>query len=75
MTDKELLELAAKAAGIDPSLFICDEGAPDGYRLWNSLTNDGDTLRLAVKLGVALDIECEHKGQPPVEQSPALLRR
>jgi hypothetical protein len=56
MTDRELLELAAKAAGIGPVL--CYEsnrnclrvGNRDSYRLWRPLTDDGDALRLAVKL-------------------------
>ena len=61
MNDRELLELAAKAAGIG----MCwpDRGFPvtndfsylvDGDfvgKLWNPLTDDGDALRLAVKLG------------------------
>lgn len=54
MTDRELLELAAKAAGI--KVFFDDEG--DCYRVkasgnrayWNPLTDDGDALRLAVRL-------------------------
>ena len=56
MTDKELLELAAKAAGID---IFCwagrDVGSfspvvlPDALS-WNPLTEDADALRLAVKL-------------------------
>ncbi len=41
MTDRELLELAAKAAG---------NGFVIGY--WNPLTDDGDALRLAVALGL-----------------------
>jgi hypothetical protein len=49
MTDKELLELAAKAAGMEPPLFW-DDGLP--IYPWNPLTNDGDALRLAVKLGI-----------------------
>jgi len=55
--DRELLELAAKAAGIkfhsyvDSELFgrginIGDVDVP----LWNPLDDDGDALRLAVKL-------------------------
>lgn len=58
MNDKELLELAAKAAGIVPqwrdqtlSTYrpgICD---PIG---WNPLTDDGDELRLAVKLDLEI---------------------
>lgn len=53
-TDRELLELAAKAAGKDSSRWV------DGFGLlqngsgsiWNPLTDDGDALRLAVKLGI-----------------------
>ena len=56
MSDRELLELAAKAAGMD-SLWRGDE---DGLS-WNPLTDDGDALRLAVKLG--LTIEQRIKGQ------------
>lgn len=55
MTDKELLELAAKAAGIkhNPSL----SAACRGERIWwNPLTDDGDALRLAVKLRLEIDI-------------------
>ena len=57
MTDKELLELAAKAAGISvephgnykhsPNLVFTHRG-----QNWNPLTDDGDALRLAVKLGM-----------------------
>lgn len=49
--DKELLELAAKAAGIDGdySKRANSIAHPDGY--WNPLTDDGDALRLAAKLG------------------------
>jgi hypothetical protein len=55
MTDREMLELAAKAAGYFvaphpnrkaiPSLHF----ALGGYN-WNPLADDGDALRLAVKL-------------------------
>lgn len=64
MTDRELLELAAKAAGLDHPRFVQDGhqlGWPQRYgisvesgstsqRLWNPLTDDGDALRLAVRL-------------------------
>jgi hypothetical protein len=56
MKDRELLELAAKAAGIDciwegDGDFINQED-----RLpWNPLTDDGDALRLAVKLGLKIE--------------------
>lgn len=55
MSDRELLEAAAKAAGYacvwgvaDGPLWWHDD--PDTARLWNPLTDDGDALRLAVKL-------------------------
>ena len=50
MTDRELLELAAKAAGYDyqpQHAAIVIAGIPAA---WNPLTDDGDALRLAVKL-------------------------
>lgn len=54
--DHELLELAARAAGVSPVL--CYEakrnclriGDRKSYSLWRPLTDDGDALRLAVKL-------------------------
>ena len=45
--DKELLELAAKAAGIADGDVFYDM---DNDKVWNPLTDDGDALRLAVKL-------------------------
>jgi hypothetical protein len=45
MNDKELLYLAAKAAGIEVVTPTMLE-----YGKWNPLTDDGDALRLAVKL-------------------------
>ena len=56
MTDKELLELAAKAAGID--LKMTTEKYKDGSvcYAWNPLTNDGDALRLAVTLNLSMDL-------------------
>ncbi len=61
MTDKELLELAAKAAGIN-TLYWTKDGQKlvrrDGgiQKPWNPLTDDGDALRLAVKLKLVVDI-------------------
>ena len=55
-TDRELLELAAKAAGI--SFFLDSYGRVMQMRAglmpapWNPLTDDGDALRLAVKLNI-----------------------
>ena len=59
MEDRELLELAAKAARIDGEWYE-DENfvgiANDNPYcwLWNPLKNDGDALRLAVKLGMVV---------------------
>jgi hypothetical protein len=64
MTDLELLKLAAKAAGFKPrDDWAYDEawgmkvstGAPP-YEWWNPLTDDGDALRLAVALGLTIEI-------------------
>lgn len=55
MTDRELLEAAAKAAGMPAfasgatGLRVSHDGVRSGY-IWNPLTDDGDALRLAVKL-------------------------
>jgi hypothetical protein len=49
MNDRELLELAAKAAGI-PSESIWPVSSEYLDKAWNPLTDDGDALRLAVKL-------------------------
>jgi hypothetical protein len=68
MTDRELLELAAKAAGI--AGFWVDDGLNTGSNatptVWNPITDDGDALRLAVKLNInigfgifATQINCE----------------
>lgn len=49
-TDRELLERAAKAAGYEYAKhggYIVVDGIPGN---WNPLTDDGDALRLAVKL-------------------------
>lgn len=63
MSDRQLLEDAAKAAGIEvrrgngfqkDRLFQdtpCNDGIVRGME-WNPLENDGDALRLAVKLGI-----------------------
>jgi len=75
-TDKELLELAAKAACIElmewtgdgdltcPNMFW----SPSLKQYWNPLTDDGDALRLAVKLNFTLRMysgnTCAQSGAP-----------
>lgn len=60
MSDRELLELAAKAAGIRYSdvypngLWAEKYDGPFG-QLWNPITDDGDALRLAAKLEFMVD--------------------
>lgn len=58
MTDKELLEKAAKVAGarwddnIDSFVIKHSDGV---WREFKPLADDGDALRLAVKLGIQID--------------------
>jgi hypothetical protein len=70
MTDRELLELAAKAAGHDiwawdeeHNLLVLDGWQGRSY--WNPLTDDGDALRLAVKLRLAVWTAVDN-GRPPM---------
>jgi hypothetical protein len=61
MTDRELLELAAKAASIELTSMIGETfWKPDGVT-WNPLTDDADALRLAVSLGLKLTMP-KYKG-------------
>lgn len=76
MNDRELLELAAKAANIfgqwtdyyDGDYYSEYNGATGiivreesgNYIVWNPLTDDGDALRLAVKLGIFVVPEFNH---------------
>ncbi len=78
MTDRELLELAAKAVGINGVYgFASDdfyyqgntEGIlttlPNGQSyVWNPITDDGDALRLAVSLGLVVDCSRPSAGEP-----------
>jgi hypothetical protein len=58
MTDRELLEFAAKAAGNGANswsdshkcLFTTHGPYPNEYRKWNPLADDGDALRLSTEL-------------------------
>lgn len=63
MTDQELLELAAKAAGVHVQWkevygrFACHEHDGGWGAFFDPLTDDGDALRLAVKLRMELGFE------------------
>ncbi len=54
MIDRELLELAAKARGGVKYFNEAFRSAETGYREWNPLDDDGDALRLAVKLQLTI---------------------
>lgn len=60
MTDRELLEFAAKAVGLrfetnEKTVAVESPFIPDVYyRDWNPLHDDGDALRLAVQVGIAI---------------------
>ena len=77
-TDREILESAAMASGMTRLWF-----GPDGPRMmengvathqWNPLTDDGDALRLAVKLGLEVghnsfgNVLVDHYTQPEVRK-------
>ncbi len=108
MTDRELLELAAKAANVDVRLIkrrntaVCEgddyyEDLPedrwyfvlkDFSQKWNPLTDDGDALRLAVKLDIDVapnvvgqanagdvwEFHCDHSGDPYAATRRAIVR-
>lgn len=73
MSDRELLEKAAKAADMWVDKFTLDDDDQpiyiegNGFYLawrsgwWNPLTDDGDALRLAVKLGLVVVVLPEIK--------------
>lgn len=88
MTDRELLELAAKAAGYPISegyyeesknggwwIYIDGSGEPPNdsawTEIWNPLTDDGDALRLAVRLRIFINIHLEGESVAVTAQSIA----
>lgn len=64
MTDRELLELAAKAADVELKYdsFGLSANADREYNYWNPLIDDSDALRLAVKLRMDLMLYSTTKG-------------
>ena len=64
MNDRELLELAAKAAGIDgkweesfQAIVVYPNKTRGECWTWNPLTDDGDAFRLLVKLNLLVDVD------------------
>jgi len=73
MTDRELLEMAAKAAGINifnwtPGGHPTTDGAYTG--IWNPLTDDGDALRLANALKLSI---CHTLCEAPTAHGTAMV--
>ena len=91
MEDKELIELAAKAAGLRVKV-ASNSGiglkVHGNCNWWNPLTDDGDALRLAVKLeielwfgngglnasGMSMDIEEDYGEDPAAATRRAIVR-
>lgn len=61
MTDRDLLELAAKANGglvyVNGLGWIYEDDDGNRGSWWNPLADDGDALRLAARLNFRLDIQ------------------
>jgi hypothetical protein len=77
-TDRELMDLAAKAAGAKMTDY--SDNTPDhwifpnahGYWVrWSPLEDDGDALRLAVKLG--LKVEIYSRRMEPFTRVPVVI--
>lgn len=73
MSDRELMEMAAKAEGRPApwdsnDVYTAWVGDPETGHWWNPLCNDGDALRLAIKLdlcvavnGMFVHADCRHR--------------
>jgi len=70
-TDRELLEMAAKAAGYEVRWEVYEQCYVHGpmwlfrgghKETWEPLDDDGDALRLAVKLKMTVDVTDEASG-------------
>ncbi len=72
LNDRELLELAAKAAGYEAWDWLGGDGLLNVYDAngrhdcWNPLADDGDALRLAVNLGINISFPPYMKHERPV---------
>ena len=73
MTDRELIEAAARAAGIglkfEPvhGAHWIEPGQGLVIDIWNPLVDDGQALRLAVKLNLHVEIDAESAGVITIE--------
>ena len=65
MTDKELLEYAAKAEGRTLKYItqIYSDREETFIACWNPLADDGDALRLAVKLDIDVFYQSDEEGR------------
>jgi hypothetical protein len=70
MDDYKLLKLAAKAAGIPlkPDFKERFDYYMEDRLMWNPLTDDGDALRLAVKLRITIDFYRDEVYAYPVNE-------
>jgi hypothetical protein len=73
MTDKELLELAAKACGLEEAKMRIE------FNQWNPLEDDGDALLVMVKLGIDIakaqvDYWDKHSNDPYATTRRAIVR-
>jgi hypothetical protein len=101
LSDRALIEAAARAAGLRfskefqdrraehgiISLWLLPEDGSLGSTAWNPLTDDGDALRLAVKLGLDLcvspntalcawsEVTSDWMEEPPGNDPCAAMRR
>ncbi len=86
MTDRELLELTAKAVGLDANLelngtySLWNEEFDCIQSVWNPLEDDGDALRLAVKLhmfdaGLFMAFRFEETRKDPSKNDYEITRR
>lgn len=63
MTDRELLEAAARAAGVNWTRWVSLDGGMHGLLLcdrlsaWNPLESDADAFRLAAALGLIVEFD------------------
>ena len=81
-TDRELLELAAKAAGVvgnfanngeDSPIFFNNPNTPGMWGVWNPLKDDGDALRLAVMLSMMIARRININGEFVIAEIPGRI--